>query len=319
MVIRRQAEESGGQRIDDLGQFNRRIKSVLVALFVVVVLVVGFYFGKFRGELGNQEVFAQFGDYFGGVLNPMLGFATVALLIYSIRLQAKELRNTTEELRLTREEMGVATMEAARSAEAATSQIELMHSREQIKDATKALEVYEGRFGELFEFKWPFGALSSSFRDAGIPIEGGERSFKVILDDYRKEPDSINIDKETFSKLESPIGCVPYINFKKEVLEITERMAGCVCLLIKLGVEFRLCEFQVENVRILMKRAYVVGLISDIERQGIQKGLEEHIEARQTKEPSFAKIPNREVDIVEVTSIELSRALNQYNDWQSDN
>jgi uncharacterized membrane protein len=319
MVIRRQAEESGGQRIDDLGQFNRRIKSVLVALFVVALLVVGFYFGRFRGELGNQEVFAQFGDYFGGVLNPMLGFATVALLIYSIRLQAKELRNTTEELRLTRKEMEVATREASRSAEAATSQIELMHSREKIKDATKALEIYVARFDELFEFEWSFAGMSAHLFGTPVSVITKGFSFKVLLSNHRGDSDSIRHHKDVFSKLESVLGWVLYIDFKREVLEITERMAGCVCLLIELGVEFNLCEFWVERVRVLMKRAFIVGLISEVERNEIQGRFEAQINARRKKESSFPQIPNREVDIVQVPRLAFRRLIAQHQNWQSDN
>jgi uncharacterized membrane protein len=318
MVTRRQAEESGGQRIDDLGQFNRRIRSVLVALFVVALLVVGFYFGRFRGELGNQEVFAQFGDYFGGVLNPMLGFATVALLIYSIRLQAKELRNTTEELRLTREEMEDATREASRSAEAATSQIELMHSREKIKDATKALEIYVARFEELFEFEWSFAGVSRLL-DTPVSVITGRFSFKELLSKHRSDSDSIRHHKDVFSKLESVLGWVPYIDFKREVLEMTERMAGCVCLLIELGVEFNLCKFWVERVRVLMKRAFIVGLISEAERNEIQGRFEAQINARRKKESSFPQIPNREVDIVQVPHLAFRQLIEQYQDWQSDN
>lgn len=42
-------------------------------------------------------LFAQFGDYFGGVLNPILTFATVILLYFSIRIQDKELNEIRRE------------------------------------------------------------------------------------------------------------------------------------------------------------------------------------------------------------------------------
>lgn len=37
-------------------------------------------------KLGNQEKFGQFGDYVGGILNPIFGFITVLLLIHTANL-----------------------------------------------------------------------------------------------------------------------------------------------------------------------------------------------------------------------------------------
>ncbi len=48
----------------------------------------------------TQESSAQFGDYFGGVLNPIFGFATVSLLVWSIQIQLRELKLTRDELKL---------------------------------------------------------------------------------------------------------------------------------------------------------------------------------------------------------------------------
>jgi uncharacterized membrane protein len=316
LAVNEQADTPEESRVDDLERFNNRITWLLGIVVIAALLVIGFYFGRFRGELGTQEVYAQFGDYFGGVLNPLLGFATVALLVYSIRLQAKELRNTTEELRLTRDEMGIATQEAAKSAEAASSQITLMHSREKIKDATKALEIYEGRFDELLEFEWKLSGVDlKSFQ-----IKEGltDFSFRKLLTDYRRNPVAIIHYKEMLLKLEYVLGWMPFIDFKKEVLEITKRMAGCVCLMIELGVEFRLCEFWVERVRVLMRRAHIVGLISSEEKNAIQGLFDGQINSRQMKESSFKGIPNREVDIEPTHYYSLVQAMKHFNSSQDD-
>jgi hypothetical protein len=47
----------------------------------------------------------QIGDFYGGLLNPFLTFFTIVFLIWSIRLQSKELAATREELIATREEI----------------------------------------------------------------------------------------------------------------------------------------------------------------------------------------------------------------------
>lgn len=62
--------------------------------------VAGLYAWQFQGGLsGTQEVWGQFGDYLGGVLNPMLGFLTLLALLVTITLQSRELRLSTEELK----------------------------------------------------------------------------------------------------------------------------------------------------------------------------------------------------------------------------
>lgn len=70
--------------------------------WVLLSLVVGilfFYFYNFYSTTSlTQESSAQFGDYFGGVLNPILGFATVVLLVWSIQIQLRELRLTRDEM-----------------------------------------------------------------------------------------------------------------------------------------------------------------------------------------------------------------------------
>jgi hypothetical protein len=53
----------------------------------------------------NAETMGQWGDFFGGTLNPILTFLTVAGLLYTIILQRSELRMSREELILTRQEL----------------------------------------------------------------------------------------------------------------------------------------------------------------------------------------------------------------------
>lgn len=66
-------------------------------IFLAITLIL-FYFFNFYNTVLSQESTAQFGDFFGGVLNPILGFATVILLVWSIQIQLKELKLTRDEL-----------------------------------------------------------------------------------------------------------------------------------------------------------------------------------------------------------------------------
>ena len=69
---------------------------------IFMIIVFGLYFFTFSGELGTQEMFAQFGDFIGGLLNPIFSFLTIVLLIGSLFLQRQELGKVVEELELTR-------------------------------------------------------------------------------------------------------------------------------------------------------------------------------------------------------------------------
>lgn len=73
---------------------------------IFVIAVISSYVFKFGFHLSSkQEVWGQFGDYIGGVLNPAFSFlafifllGTFKLQIQEIRLTEKELKNSTEAL-----------------------------------------------------------------------------------------------------------------------------------------------------------------------------------------------------------------------------
>lgn len=82
---------------DNLASF---MKAVIYGSLVIFIIVLAVYFSNFHnGFSDKQEVWGNFGDFLGGVLNPIFGlFGLVALLI-TISLQTKELEATHIELR----------------------------------------------------------------------------------------------------------------------------------------------------------------------------------------------------------------------------
>ena len=76
------------------------------AAAVCVVLVLAVYTWRFYGRaLGEPAEFGAFGDFVGGVINPLLGFITIWPLVKSLQFQREELANSREELAATRAEM----------------------------------------------------------------------------------------------------------------------------------------------------------------------------------------------------------------------
>lgn len=77
--------------------------AIALVASIIIVLVFSFYFVNYHGSVGSQEVLGQFGDFVGGILNPILSFTTIILLIKSLRFQRIELNKVAEELELTRQ------------------------------------------------------------------------------------------------------------------------------------------------------------------------------------------------------------------------
>jgi uncharacterized membrane protein len=71
-----------------------KIQKILIITFLLVALLIAlvavFYVKAFTTQVsGSQEVWGQFGDYFGGVLNPILSFFAFSALLYTVFLQVK--------------------------------------------------------------------------------------------------------------------------------------------------------------------------------------------------------------------------------------
>ena len=77
-----------------------RIGIILFSIAIIsVAFVLGVYFFKFNITLSNkQEIWGVFGDFFGGTLNPILGFTSLCALLMTMVLQSKELSNSSSAL-----------------------------------------------------------------------------------------------------------------------------------------------------------------------------------------------------------------------------
>lgn len=81
----------------------QKLLIVIFGMIIVIAIVALFaYMDTFaEGNLwkfGSKEDFGVFGDFVGGVLNPLFAFFTVILLVYSIQVQIEELSKSTKAL-----------------------------------------------------------------------------------------------------------------------------------------------------------------------------------------------------------------------------
>lgn len=73
---------------------------LLILAIIVAYIIVNYYISRFDECLlfGGPDTFGVFGDFIGGILNPTLAFFSLIALLITIRIQSKELKNSTEEL-----------------------------------------------------------------------------------------------------------------------------------------------------------------------------------------------------------------------------
>ena len=88
---------------DENTTLDKIIKYFPYVAIPIAILMLATYFGNFHGDFGDQSDFGAFGDFFGGILNPMPTFLTILLLLRQLRLQRSELNATAKELRATAE------------------------------------------------------------------------------------------------------------------------------------------------------------------------------------------------------------------------
>lgn len=183
----------------DGGNTNGPTARILIVIGAVGLLVGLFalftYIAQFGLPTFSREVAGQFGDYFGGLLNPVLAFLGLIALLYTIHIQINELHLTRIEMR--------------QSADALKQQVDTMnvqrfegtffHLLKVYQDTVAAMEIevdgdkHSGKlcFRVLRE-KWFDGGLNKlsrgDYQDVreGLKEEFGEfyREYEYLLSHY---------------------------------------------------------------------------------------------------------------------------------------
>lgn len=113
---------------------------LVVAILLFIGLLVIYYFNIFPLDATEKGTWGTFGDFIGGTLNPLFALFSLFAIIYTIKIQTKELELSREELEATRKEL-----EGSRIA-----QQEQSESLKLQNEATK-LQMFESTFFKLFE------------------------------------------------------------------------------------------------------------------------------------------------------------------------
>ena len=118
--------------------FLNWILIIAIGLFLGLIVVYSFYI--FDLDSTKKADWGTFGDFVGGTLNPIFALFSLFAIIYTIKIQTKELELSREELEATRKEL-----EGSRIA-----QQEQSESLKLQNQATK-LQMFENTFFKLFE------------------------------------------------------------------------------------------------------------------------------------------------------------------------
>jgi uncharacterized membrane protein len=108
------------------------------AIVIFIILVITYFIFIFNLDDEQKGNWGTFGDFIGGTLNPIFALFSLFAIIYTIKIQTKELELSREELEATRKEL-----EDSRIA-----QQEQSESLKLQNEATK-LQIFENTFFEL--------------------------------------------------------------------------------------------------------------------------------------------------------------------------
>lgn len=117
------------------------LKLALVILGSIILLVVGIYSLNFHNQnfSDSAENWGQFGDYIGGLLNPIFSFFSLIALLLTILVQTRQLKISTRELKLSRQELRLTRDELKKSAIAQNESQLALNKQAEIANKTSEL------------------------------------------------------------------------------------------------------------------------------------------------------------------------------------
>lgn len=78
--------------------------SIALVVAIAALVAISAYFVFFSTAIpsvpGGPDSWGQFGDYFGGIINPVIGIATVILIVRTLRTTREEAADTRDQLRV---------------------------------------------------------------------------------------------------------------------------------------------------------------------------------------------------------------------------
>lgn len=122
------------------------LTSAVLVPVVIGAIAIALYRAHFPGDLvSNQSEWGVFGDFFGGLLNPIVGIVTLVLLVKTLLSQQRAIELQSDELALQRQELKSQREETARS----TAALDAQHQAIVRQSFEQSLFTWLGSYREL--------------------------------------------------------------------------------------------------------------------------------------------------------------------------
>lgn len=134
---------------DQLSFCTKNFKTISVPLLIIVIVYIvfiGIYTSSYSEKLGIM------GDFIGGMLNPLLAFASFMGLLYTIKLQSDTINLQRQELELTRQEPKGSREAQQHSADTLSQQRFEMTFFSLLNTVNADIEAFKKSEGRIFSF-----------------------------------------------------------------------------------------------------------------------------------------------------------------------
>lgn len=133
---------------------NKFLTGLLVTALILIAFFAGVYLNHFGLKMPPADdkvmgTWGTFGDYFGGILNPILGFCSFMALLFTIDLQNKQLKKTDEQLeqnRIALDQNAEALKLNNQELQNSNEQLSLSAKAQSEMEKTQRLQQFEGLF-----------------------------------------------------------------------------------------------------------------------------------------------------------------------------
>ena len=168
---------------------------VVVISILFVLLLYYFTFGN-RKLSTSPEQWGQFGDYIGGVLNPIFACATFIALLYTIKLQLDTIKLQKDSINLQVEELKATREELSRSAKAQEESEKLFAEQSKIFKQQQ----FEATFFSMLN---QLNQLCSKIVNEEVVVENSNRKGRVVKEKFINYMINELLGEERYQSIES--------------------------------------------------------------------------------------------------------------------
>lgn len=179
------AEENSNVRIKDIkfAEFlEPRLFKICLGVFVIAITIYGLYFTLVADAVISEksEDWGTFGDFVGGLTNPIIALSVLYFVYRSFKIQKTELKETREALRITSEE-------AIKQTRIQKLEVKIIFLKQAIEQTKEGKLNYN-------EYIKNFTALKKNYEEKLLPAK--LKGNKILSNQYTKKISEVDTQIE---------------------------------------------------------------------------------------------------------------------------